>query len=356
VERPETGVGSDEGRLTARQLQQQQKKSTTTAAARATAAGGRQARESSESAAAMIADSVIDKAVKNGDVNAVMEAVEANHTKETIEAIRRGLDFLNEEGRYREVARLVEAMAYKSRHLRIIIRETLTAMLDSGLSDQVLAYIERMPEEDARNVRTDSILRLAKLKADTEGFIQTLQSADVEEGRNRKEWLLDPKSLEKIFQSSPNLETQLEKLATSGCLAANVLMGRLACCRADKDKFMKHWDHDTRENRRAVARDMIVDVHTVDRLRWINDTLREGKVSVDVLDVGVNQCLNRVKTDQELLAATNLALSYGVGLDTINTASLKRLLRMDNFKPKVEVDQILAKRAAHEAKAAAAST
>jgi hypothetical protein len=33
--------------------------------------------------------------------------------------------------------------------------------------------------------------------------------------------------------------------------------------------------------------------------RWINETLRESKVAVDVLDVAVNQCLNRLKTDEE---------------------------------------------------------
>ena len=33
-------------------------------------------------------DSVIDQAVKNGDLNAVIEAIEANHSKESIEAIR----------------------------------------------------------------------------------------------------------------------------------------------------------------------------------------------------------------------------------------------------------------------------
>ena len=33
--------------------------------------------------------------------------------------------------------------------------------------------------------------------------------------------------------------------------------------------------------------------------RWISETLRESKAPVEVLDVGLNQCLNRVKTDEE---------------------------------------------------------
>jgi hypothetical protein len=30
---------------------------------------------------------------------------------------------------------------------------------------------------------------------------------------------------------------------------------------------MKYWDHDTRENRRSVAQDMLVDINSLDRLR-----------------------------------------------------------------------------------------
>ncbi len=36
---------------------------------------------------------------------------------------------------------------------------------------------------------------------------------------------------------------------------------------------MKYWDHDTRENRRSVAQDMLVDINSLDRLR-------QGKHSV----------------------------------------------------------------------------
>jgi hypothetical protein len=45
-------------------------------------------------------------------------------------ARRRGLDFLNEQGRPSEVARLVETMGYKSRLLRSIIQLALTRMLE----------------------------------------------------------------------------------------------------------------------------------------------------------------------------------------------------------------------------------
>ncbi len=123
--------------------------------------------------------------------------------------LRSGLDFLNEKGRYSEAARLVEAMGYRSRLLKGVLRRSLTAMVDSGQVAEVRAYVERIPESHAKNLKTDAILRMARFKTDTEGFIRTLQEADVEEGPERKNWLLDPKALEKVFDGSSDLGESL---------------------------------------------------------------------------------------------------------------------------------------------------
>jgi hypothetical protein len=61
----------------------------------------------------------------------------------TFLVIRRGLDFLNEQGRPSEVARLVEKMGYKSRLLRSIIQLALTRMLEQG---RIVTPVTRNPE------------------------------------------------------------------------------------------------------------------------------------------------------------------------------------------------------------------
>jgi hypothetical protein len=38
--------------------------------------------------------------------------------------------------------------------------------------------------------------------------------------------------------------------------------------------------------------------YSIIAFRWVTDTLREAKAHVDVLEVAVNQCLDKVKTDQ----------------------------------------------------------
>ena len=116
--------------------------------------------------------------------------------------IRTGLDFLNGAGRHSDVARLVEAMGYKSRYLRGVLT---SALVDSGHVDQVRAYVERIPDKHAKNLRTDGILRLASAKTDTETFVSTLQTADVDEVAERKKWLLDPRLLVQVFESKEGL-------------------------------------------------------------------------------------------------------------------------------------------------------
>jgi hypothetical protein len=100
-------------------------------------------------------------------------------------------------------------MGYRSRLLKGVLRRSLTAMVDSGQVAEVRAYVERIPESHAKNLKTDAILRMARFKTDTEGFIRTLQEADVEEGPERKNWLLDPKALEKVFEGSSDLGESL---------------------------------------------------------------------------------------------------------------------------------------------------
>ena len=119
--------------------------------------------------------------------------------------IRTGLDFLNGAGRHSDVARLVEAMGYKSRYLRGVLTTALSALVDSGHVDQVRAYVERIPDKHAKNLRTDGILRLASTKTDTETFVSTLQTADVDEVAERKKWLLDPRLLVQVFESKEGL-------------------------------------------------------------------------------------------------------------------------------------------------------
>ena len=72
-----------------------------------------------------------------------------------------------------------------------------------GRGEEVVAYIARIPELHAKNIRTDSILRTAKFKADTEGFLESLKTADME--ADRKTWLLDPKLLMQAFEKSSGL-------------------------------------------------------------------------------------------------------------------------------------------------------
>ncbi len=72
-----------------------------------------------------------------------------------------------------------------------------------GRGEEVVAYIARIPESHAKNIRTDSILRTAKFKTDTEGFLESLKTADME--TDRKTWLLDPKLLMQAFEKTSGL-------------------------------------------------------------------------------------------------------------------------------------------------------
>ena len=107
------------------------------------------------------------------------------------------------------MARLVEVMGYKPRHLRMVIKRSLNALLDQGLFEEVTAYVSRIPEVHAKRIRTDSFIRTAKLKGDIDGFVQSLTTADVDEGKERRNWLVDPKSLMGIFESADGLGRSL---------------------------------------------------------------------------------------------------------------------------------------------------
>jgi hypothetical protein len=80
--------------------------------------------------------------------------------------------------------------------------------MNAGQLEQVQDYVTRIPAQHAKNFRTDAILRTLHIQADTEGFIAMLQATDVEEGTERKKWLLDPKSLVKLCEAKEGLGKQ----------------------------------------------------------------------------------------------------------------------------------------------------
>jgi hypothetical protein len=89
--------------------------------------------------------------------------------------------------------------------LLYILRTSLTGLINAGQAEEVRDYVQRIPENHAKNIRTDAILRTALVQADTEGFIQLLQTTDVEEGSERRKWLLDPKALVRLYETKEGL-------------------------------------------------------------------------------------------------------------------------------------------------------
>lgn len=77
--------------------------------------------------------------------------------------------------------------------------------MSTGQVEEVRELLKRVPEKHARLLKTESILRSVDIVTDTEGFLSRLQAMNVDEGADRKQWLMDPKALVTMFQSKEGL-------------------------------------------------------------------------------------------------------------------------------------------------------
>ena len=56
-------------------------------------------------------------------------------------------------------------------------------------------------------------------------------------------------------------------MASEGSAPARALLGRFCSGSGDKEGLVKYWSQDTREDRLEVARDFIVDIDSLEKLR-----------------------------------------------------------------------------------------
>ena len=94
---------------------------------------------------------------------------------------------------------------------------------------------------------------------------------------------------------------------------------------------MKHvtfrfWNLDTRENRKEVAREMVVQINKFESLQWISSAVNNDVVLQDA----TNMCLanDKNENDQKIV---EFALTNGLSFDRLNTAALKRISSLPEF-------------------------
>jgi len=113
------------------------------------------------------------------------------------------------------------------------------------------------------------------------------------------------------------------------------MLGRLAALNQDAEALVRYWNRDTREIKAGYA----VNIQKFEQLRWMVDTLNEDR---NLLEIGTNKCLDR--NPKQTKEIWEFAVQRGLSLSNLNNSNLKRILEIDNFPNKDEIERIFKER------------
>jgi len=243
-----------------------------------------------------------------------------------------GFQYLTEQKAFSQAIDVLKHINYKPNKLKTTTSNLIEKMVENNQRAEAEAFIAEMPENVQRSLMTNVLLANINAK-DPERLYEAIKTAGPEE---RVKSLVPIKLLNETFAKDVNIRNRLEELAGTGHLPAAVLMGRHACAAGEAENLVKHWSSDAREDK---ARSYIVEVRSLDRLRWVCETLNYDK---DAVRVASNQCLalNKEGT-REIL---EYSLQNGLNLEDVNTTALKRVAALQNFSHSADAARIVEER------------
>jgi len=243
-----------------------------------------------------------------------------------------GLQYLTEQKAFSQAIDVIKHINYKPNKLKTTTSNLIEKMVENNQRAEAEAFIAEMPENIQRSLMTNVLLANINAK-DPERLYESIKTASPEE---RVKSFVPIKLLNETFAKDVKIRNRLEELAVTGHIPAAVLMGRHACAAGEVENLVKHWSSDPREDK---ARSYIVEVRSLDRLRWVCDTLNYDK---DVVRVASNQCLafNKEGT-REIL---EFSLQNGLNLEDVNTTALKRVAALQDFPHSADAARLVEER------------
>jgi len=229
-------------------------------------------------------------AMAAGDVSLVVQLARDNSssTDEEKDDMKTGLLYLINQEKFSEALAVLEEVKYHPK-LRPILSKLLKRMLANADKDVEAAaydFFARRSEELAPVIDFRFLQRMRFVDAPEKLF-----TAVEQEGSDSQQFLLGPVHIKKIFRKCPDMKSRLEGLASKGNRDASLILARHCCDEQDSEGMQRHWSVVSEANR--PVRDYIVNINSLDRLRWINSILPDN---ADVLRESVAQCLTNTAT------------------------------------------------------------
>jgi len=278
-------------------------------------------------------ESKVDKALSENDISGLVKVLKEESS--SLKDLRKGLSHLIQNGNIEQAKDVIQHIDCKPNKIKKEVTNLIEKIAEVEGIDAATKFVDNIPEEKRRILNTNKILRDVRM-SNPDGFIESIKSASLDD------WLtisLPYKAIKDIFEKSADTRDKLDQLAVKGSVPASVVLGRFCCAESDAEGLVKYWSQDNRDDRKSVAKSFIIDVHTVDKLRWVASTLN---YDTSVMTHATNMCLSNNKDKvKEIL---DFALQHGVSLDTVNTTALKKAAEIPEFSKQKEAATILEER------------
>lgn len=237
-----------------------------------------------------------------------------------------GLSQLIMAKRYEQAAQLLTDNQFEPKNL---VRKLLKELFKNE-RNTLDKFVENMPNRDRAFFRVENYLNpfhptkiVDKVKAaSADNLIPMDKSRDMEK-------------VQKAIKKDPSIKEELESLSSSGHIPASIMLGRLAAMDQDAEALVRYWNMDTREIKNGYA----VNMQNFDHLRWMCDTLNEDR---NLFEMGTNLCLE--SNPKQFKQIWEFAVQRGLTLSSLKNSNLKRIMELDDFPNKDEIERILKER------------
>jgi len=252
--------------------------------------------------------------------------------------LRDGFKRLEKSKKFDEAAQLLKDLGYPHQKLGLGICQIFARnMVEQCTAEKAIQFLTDLPTEvEAAFKKDTNLFKLHMKKSDTETILNSIKCMEL--GKHRGTYCQSNKIMSDRINKDSSFLAKIEDLSNDGYGAATVMLARYACHQQNSQQFARCWSLDTREDRKHVAKEMVVDIKNLESLKWISEAVNND---LQVLTEATNMCLayDNQKRDKEII---DFALTNGLSFEVINTTALKRVSSLPEFNQNMdEIKRIL---------------